>query len=77
MSFLVEFQGLFFFVSFQRCLGRPSRTRLGREVWWEIAGGAAPSTPSSRLARGITCPPPGVNRDPPALAPAGTIRPGG
>jgi hypothetical protein len=32
---------------------------------------------SGRLARGITCPLPGVNRDPPALAPAGTFRPGG
>ena len=52
-------------------------TRLGRDSRREIAGGPAPSTPSGRLARGITCPPPGVNRDPPAQAPAETIRPGG
>ena len=52
-------------------------TRLGRDSRREIAGGPAPSTPSGRLARGITCPPPGVNRDPPAQAPAGTFRPGG
>jgi hypothetical protein len=36
-----------------------------------------PNTPSGHLARGITCPPPGVNRDPPAQAPARTFRPGG
>ena len=41
-------------------------TRLGRDSRREIAGGPAPSTPSGHLARGITCPPPGVNRDPPA-----------
>jgi hypothetical protein len=52
-------------------------TRLGRDSRREIAGGPAPSTPSGHLARGITCPPPGVNRDPPAQAPAGTFRPGG
>ena len=53
------------------------RTRLGPDLRRDIAGGASPSTPSSRLACGFTCPPPGVNRDPPALAPAETIRPGG
>jgi hypothetical protein len=36
-----------------------------------------PNTPSGHLARGITCLPPGVNRDLPAQAPAGTFRPGG
>jgi len=53
------------------------RKRLGTDLRREIAGGASPSTPSSRLACGFTCPPPGVNRDPPAQAPAGTFRPGG
>jgi len=53
------------------------RKRLGTDLRREIAGGASPSTPSSRLACGFTCPPPGVNRDPPAEAPAGTFRPGG
>jgi hypothetical protein len=32
-------------------------------------------TPSGSLARGIACPPPGVNRDPPAQAPAETFGP--
>jgi hypothetical protein len=49
--------------------------RLGREARWEIASRAAHSTPSSPLACGITCPPPGVNRDPPAQSPAGTFGP--
>ena len=51
--------------------------RLGREARREIGSHAADSASSCRLARGITCPPPGVNRDPPAQAPAGTFRPGG
>ena len=35
------------------------RARLGREARRKVASRAACSTPSSRLARGITCPPPG------------------
>jgi hypothetical protein len=57
----------------------PNTPREGFAARREIAGGPAPSscTPSGRLARGITFPPPRVNRDPPAQAPAETIRPGG
>ena len=57
--------------------GRSPTRRLGREARREIGSHAADSASSCRLARGITCPPPGVNRDPPAQAPAGTFRPGG
>ena len=54
-------------------LGAALHRRLGRGARREIASRATHSTPSSRLARGKTCPPPGVNRDPPAQAPAGTL----
>ena len=68
-------QGLARRAGSQRRVRRLPNHASGGAARREIAGGAAPSMPGGRFARGITCPPPGVNRDPPALAPAGTFGP--
>eukprot|EP00964_Phaeocystis_antarctica_P011493 scaffold6357_cov70-Phaeocystis_antarctica.AAC.3 len=54
-------------------LAADPRPRLLRGARREIDGCAARSAPSGRDARGIACPPPGVNRDPPAQCRRGPL----